>query len=223
VERARAGLDQVEEWLDESRNHEQLAELARLRARAHAERGEGAAATRSLERALAEARETQSPRVSLGIELERVLEHPAAGAAATQAPELERLLDEATKLGSAPLRLRAGEGLGEALRGGGRESEAEQTLRATLRLVQDCGGQYAGAYRVHLLLAESLLASGRADEGRQSLENAEREVSRIAEGLDTEAAAALESLDSMRRLRRLAQQHGRSQPAVRSDSAPSIP
>jgi hypothetical protein len=89
--------------------------------------------------------------------------------------------------------------------------------------VQDCGGQYAGAYRIHLLLADSLLDSGRGEEGRQSLLAAEREVARIAEGLDAEAAASLERLEPIRRLRLLMREPGGQPETVSAAATPPIP
>jgi eukaryotic-like serine/threonine-protein kinase len=152
--------------LSEGNNREQQAELDKLRGEHLLASGglgnrEGrAAAAAVLRRAVAEAEESHGVVELLSARLSAAA-LPGRGRAALA--ELERLRAEADALGNALLRLRADEAVARAALAAGDPGRAQAAARAGLELAAACGG-YAGAYRLHRLLAVALERGGHSAE-----------------------------------------------------------
>jgi tetratricopeptide (TPR) repeat protein len=146
------------ELLAGERSREQQAELARLQGEWHRLRGERAAARAALGRALAEAKASQAAVELLAVRLSAA-EAGLAGGESSPSRELERLAEEAAALGHAELRLRAAEALAFTALAAGDAPRAARAARSGLATASACGG-WAGAYRLHQLLARALERGG---------------------------------------------------------------
>jgi len=168
------------ELLREGTNQEQEAELDRLRAELYLARGEpgdAAAAATALRRAAAAATASHGVVEILAVRLSAA-DLPGAGSL----DRLERLRAEADALGHARLRLRAAEAVARAALAVGDLERAQRAARAGLEQVSAHGG-YAGAYRLHGLLALALEAGGaRLDAAAESRRAAE-EIARLGRDL----------------------------------------
>jgi tetratricopeptide (TPR) repeat protein len=192
IEAAGERLRAAGELLAGGKNREQRAELDRLRGehfRARDGPGDRAAAGETLRRAVTEARESHGV---VGLLAARLSATDAAadvpGRSKAGLAELERLRAEAEALGNARLRLRAAEAVARAALAAGEPVRAQAAARAGLQLAAACGG-YAGAYRLHRLLALALERSGhRADLAEAVVERrrAGEEIARLGRDLAPE-------------------------------------
>jgi tetratricopeptide (TPR) repeat protein len=160
--------------LSEGKNLEQQAELDRLRGEQLLALADRAGAAAALRRAVAEAEESHGVVELLAARLSAAA-LPGRGRAALAG--LERLRAEADALGNALLRLRAAEAVARAALAAGDPGRAQEAARAGLQQATACGG-YAGAYRLHRLLA---LALERGGHGAESAAEAVAERRRAAE------------------------------------------
>ncbi len=170
------------------KNHEQQAELERLRGEAllaAGGRGDPAAASLALRAALAEATASHAIVELLAVRLSAAGLPRGSGetreAAAALAP-LERLRGEVEALGNARLRLRADEAVARAALAAGDAARAERAARDGLEQAAASGG-YAGAYRLHWLLAGALERGGRRAEAATERRHSAEEITRIERDL----------------------------------------
>jgi eukaryotic-like serine/threonine-protein kinase len=186
------------ERLDEGTSLEQQAELARLQGEWHLLRGDRAAAREALRRAVTQAEESHSVVALLDARLSAVQAdlagHPGKthpGKARADVERLERLQAEAEALGHARLRLRAAEIRARAALAAGDPKGAGTAARGGLAAAAGCG-DYSGAYRLHLLLAQALERGGRRAEAAAERDHAAREVARLGRGLEPAQKTAFE-------------------------------
>jgi len=151
TESAGKRLQEADELLRSGDNREQQAELSRLRGEALLARGERGAAAVALRRAVTEAAASHGVVELLSARLSAA----ALSGRANGLADLERLRAEADTLGNARLRLRAAEAVAAAALATGDARRAEVAARAALEQAAACGS-YAGAYRLHRLLAAAL-------------------------------------------------------------------
>jgi len=169
------------ELLGEGTNQEQQAELDRLRGElllARGGPGAGAAASAALRRAVTAAEASHGVVELLAARLSAA-DLPGAG----QLTALERLRAEADALGNARLRLRAAEAVARAALAAGDPERARRAARAGLEQVSSHGG-YAGAYRLHSLLARALEAGARPGDAAAESRRAAEEIARVSRDLD---------------------------------------
>jgi tetratricopeptide (TPR) repeat protein len=201
TEAAEARLNAAAELLREGKNQEQQAELDRLRGELLLARGDRAGAVAALRRAVAAAAASHG-----------VVEHLAARLSAADLPgagreslaALERLQREADALGHARLRLRAADAVARAALLAGDLGRAQKAARAGLEQVNACGG-YAGAWRLHGLLAHTLEAGGAHTEAAAERRRAAEEIVRVGRDLTAEQRKSFDRLveiqDGIQRLR----------------------
>ncbi|HEV7515966.1 MAG TPA: tetratricopeptide repeat protein, partial [Thermoanaerobaculia bacterium] len=173
------------ELLTEGKNREQQAELERLRGEELLARGDRPAAAAALRRAVAVATASHGVVELLAARLSAARAAGLAGVAG-----LERLRAEADALGNARLRLAAAELVAAAALAAGDPGRAERAARAGLEQAAACGG-YAGAWRLHLLLARALERGGRpqaagAPEAATQRRRAAEEIARVSRDLTPE-------------------------------------
>lgn len=156
LEAAGQDLDTAERLLAGSPNGEQRSDLLRLRGEWHLQRGETAPAREALRRAEAAAEASHGVVALLQARLAR-----ARLEGSRKLPELRALAAEAETMGHRGLELQAAEALGEAALAAGRLEEAETAARQGLAAVADSGA-WSGAFRLHLLLAQTLERRGLA-------------------------------------------------------------
>jgi tetratricopeptide (TPR) repeat protein len=140
----------------------------------------------------------------------------AAGATAPTSPvaavaAIAAIAAEAERLGHAPLVLQAAEGLAGAALAAGDPAAAEEAARRGLRWAERCG-PYAGAFRLHLLLARAIEAEvatgGRgattasAAEAAVERQRAAQELARIESNLTAEQRQSFARLAEVRDLGR---------------------
>ncbi|HEX4959823.1 MAG TPA: tetratricopeptide repeat protein, partial [Thermoanaerobaculia bacterium] len=163
------------EMLREGKNREQQAELDRLRGELLLAQGDRAAAAAALRQAVASAEASHGVVALLSARL--------SAAAGAKLAELEKLRAEADALGNARLRLRAAEAVATAALAAGDLGKAQKAARAGLEQAAACGG-YAGAYRLHLLLARALERGGHsAVEAAAERRRAADEIARVSRDL----------------------------------------
>jgi eukaryotic-like serine/threonine-protein kinase len=192
--RAAAGL------VDEGKNLEQQSELDRLRGEHLLARGasgghdDRTAAAVALRQAVTEAEQSHGVVALLAARLSAA-SLPGRGRSALA--DLERLRQEADALGNALLRLRADEAVARAALAAGEPARAREAARAGVELASACGG-YAGAYRLHRLLALALERGGRSAEAlaEASAERrrASEEIARVSRDLAPEQRGSFERL-----------------------------
>jgi tetratricopeptide (TPR) repeat protein/TolB-like protein len=181
------------ELLSVGNNREQQAELDRLRGEHFLARGDRAAAA-ALRRAVTEAEESHGVVELLAVRLSAAA-LPGRGRAALA--ELERLRAEADALGNALLRLRADEAVARAALAAGDSGRAQGAARAGLQQAGACGG-YAGAYRLHRLLALALERGGHSAESiaeaAAERRRAAEEIARVSRDLAPEQRKSFERI-----------------------------
>jgi tetratricopeptide (TPR) repeat protein len=113
--------------------------------------------------------------------------------------QLHAVTADVERLGHVPLWLWAEEGTAGAALAAGDPLAAEAAARRGLRLADRCGS-YAGAWRLHLLLARALAARGAAGEADAERQRAAREASRIETGLTPEQRQSFSRLPEVKEL-----------------------
>lgn len=170
----------VEELLERGENHEQRAELERLRGLLLLSQGRREESRQAFRRALAEAGESGNPATLLAAHLSE-----AGAAGRVSLAKMEALYAEAEELGHARLRLQSAEEVVRAALAAGDAERAREVARDGLRIAA-AGGGYAGAYRLHELLAQALVKSGQAAEAAEESRRAREELTRLAQDLSPE-------------------------------------
>jgi tetratricopeptide (TPR) repeat protein len=196
TEAADERLKAAEELLRTGNNREQQAELLRLRGEELLARGERAAAGAALRRAVSEATASHGVVEQLAARLSAAAGGTGTGTgtgkggAGAPLAGLERLRMEADALGNARLRLRAAELVAAAALAADEPGKAQAAARAGLQQAAACGG-YAGAYRLHGLLARALERGGPGGtaataEARTERRRAAEEIARVNRELGPE-------------------------------------
>ncbi len=180
------------ELLKGGHNPEHQAELDRLRGVQLSASGtpqDRAAAAEAFHRAIAEARESHGLVALLSARLSAA-EAPGPGSALAA---LERLHSEVDALGNARLRLRAAEAVARTALAAGDSGRAQRAARAGLEQAAACGG-YAGAYRLHLLLAQALEKGGQIAAAAAERRRAGEEIARVSRDLAPEQRKSFERI-----------------------------
>lgn len=177
LEAARKHLDAAALLLAGGRNGEQGAELLRLRGDWHRQRGEIAPARQALQQAVTKAEASHSAFPLLQARIAR-----ARLEGGRKLDELRALQAEAEALGHRGLELQAAEALAEVALATGRLADAEAAARRGLEAVQDCG-TWSGAFRLHLLLAQTLERRGLGVEAAGQRNRAAAELARLRRDL----------------------------------------
>ena len=185
-----ARLAAAKEWLAESGNREQSADLETIRGEWHSRRGEPEPARRAYERAISLARESGGRAALLQARL-------AAASASGSATELARVLSEAESLGHALLTLRAGEALARAEAVRRRFDRAESISRRAIALADRTGWE-SGRYRLEVLLGRALAGRGNAAGSAEAHARAAQSVAKLRENVPAAMRPAFEALPSVR-------------------------
>ena len=196
---AESALAKVERILAAGMNSEQKSTF-------HTLRGEMRLARRALPEAKAAFAEAVKEAVA-SHGLDRVLRARLGLACATVASgdptgglkQLRPLLAEAQRIGHLCIRLRILEAMGQAERERGDFNAAESRLREATRLLQTAGA-YAGAFRIHLGLAELQERRGNAGEAKASYARAKALCAAIRSDLSPLQRAAFDRIPEVRRL-----------------------
>jgi tetratricopeptide (TPR) repeat protein len=205
-EAAAERLAQAAKWLEaagQDRDDEHLAQLASLRGENALRRGDAAAARASFQQAARRAEASHSITARLQARLGGALAASAAGRPGALA-ELRAVDEELQRLGHAPLLLRAVEELAAVELARGQAAAAASAARRGLGLAGQCGS-YAGAYRLHLLLAKALRARGAAAEAAEERQRGAQEVARLRANLAPDQRKAFDALPEVRELGEQAQ------------------
>ena len=193
-------LESVGAMLESGGNHEQRAELLRLRGELHRKRHESAAALRAFQSALEEARAGHALVALLFARLGSVAaslnQNGDAQAAVT---ELAKLESEADPIGHALLELRILETLALAELRRGQLERAEQAVSRALRRAGRCGS-YAGAHRLHWLHSQILQARGSEAAATSARGRAAAELLRIRTALDPTQRQGFDQLVEVREI-----------------------
>jgi serine/threonine protein kinase/Tfp pilus assembly protein PilF len=188
LEAASQRLDAAERLLADGPNAEQQSDLLRLRGAWHLRRGETAPAQEALRQAVLQAKASHGVVTLLQA---RIAQARLEGSRRLQ--ELRALQTEVERLGHRGLELQVAEALAEVALAAGQLAEAETAARHGLDIVQDCG-TWAGAFRLHLLLAQALERRGLTSEAAGQRERAAAELARLrsdlAPGQQSPAAVA---------------------------------
>src|SRR5215210_813773 len=177
LEAARQRLDVAERLLAGGPTAEQRSELLRLRGEWHLRRGETAAAREALRQAVSEAQASHGAVTLLQARIAQARLEGSRGLAA-----LHALQAEAAALGHRGLELQSAEALAEAALATGRLAEAETAARRGLEAVQE-SGTWAGAFRLHLLLAQALERRGGGAAAAEERRRAAAELARLGGNL----------------------------------------
>jgi tetratricopeptide (TPR) repeat protein/predicted Ser/Thr protein kinase len=177
LEAARQWLDAAERLLAEGPNAEQQSDLLRLRGEWFLRHGETGAAREALRQAVVRAEESQGVVTLLQARIAR-----ARLDGSRRLPELRALQAEVEALDHRGLDLLVTEALAETALASGQLAEAETAARRGLAAAQDCGA-WSGAFRLHLLLAQTLERRGLATEAAGQRESATAELTRLRSGL----------------------------------------
>jgi tetratricopeptide (TPR) repeat protein len=194
-------------------NAEQLSELQSLRGKGLLLAGDAAAALAAFRLAEAQAMASHGVVARLQARVGRALaaafaaagrggSRPGSGAGAggsARWAELHAATAEVERLGQLPLLLWAEQGMAAAALAAGDAAAAEEAARRGLRLADRCG-PYAGAYRLHLLLARALAARGAATEAAAERRRAAQEAARVESGLTAEQLQAFARLQEVQDL-----------------------
>lgn len=192
LDAARQRLDTAERLLASGANGEQEAELWRLRGLLHLRHGETALAREALRRAVAEAEASHGAVTLLQA---RIAQARLQGGQALA--ELRGLRDEAARLGHRALELQAAEALTEAALARGDMAEAETAVRQGLDATRQ-SGTWAGAFRLHLLLAQVLERRGLPGEATGHRDRAAIELARLRNELAPKGPDAVEAVAAAR-------------------------
>ncbi len=169
-------------------NSEQLAELYSLRGEGLLRAGDRAAALAAFRLAEAHAKASHSLVVQLRARLGRSL--ASSGGSGGDLRTVETAIE---RLGDVPLLLRAAEGTAAAALAAGDAAAAEEAARRGLRRADRCG-PYAGAFRLHRLLARALEARGARAEALEERQRSAQELARIESGLTPDQRRSLAGL-----------------------------
>jgi tetratricopeptide (TPR) repeat protein len=186
LDATRKGLDAAERLLTSAANGEQEAELWRLRGLLHLRHGETARAREALRRAVTEAEASHGAVTLLHA---RIAQARMQGGPALE--QLRGLRDEAGRLGHRGLELQAAEAVTEAALARGNVTEAETAVRQGLDAARESGA-WAGAFRLHLLLAQVLERRGMATEAVSHRDRAATELARLRSELAPGGRGAVE-------------------------------
>ncbi len=200
-EAAAERLTEAERWIAETPNREHEAELARLRGEVALGQGRPDEAEAFFESALENARGSGGflAEMSARRGLARIaLARGGAGAEAA-AMALAEVVEEARRTGFATLFLEASVDRAEALWRAGSDDSARRVAREALRVTAGRDG-YAGAWRLHRLLAEIHEARGDADDARRAWAMAQSEIERIREGVQGAERQAFNELPEVQRV-----------------------
>jgi serine/threonine protein kinase/tetratricopeptide (TPR) repeat protein len=167
-------------------DEEQWAELEAVRGNVLLRAGDVGGARAAFRRGLQHAARSHSVVAQLELRLGMARTELPLGAASRQA-ELRAVLDQAERLGDIPTQLAARESLADAELQSGDRNAAAATARKALHLIDRCGS-YAGAYRVHLILARALNGQPEAMAERSA---AGREAQRLESDLTREQRTTL--------------------------------
>jgi len=174
LEAARQRLDVAERLLADGPNAEQRSELLRLRGEWHLRRGDTAAARDALRQAVSEA---QASHGAVTLFQARIAQARLEGH--RKLSELHAIQAEVAALGHRGLELQTAEALAEVALAAGQLAEAEAAARQGLEAVQ-ASGTWAGAFRLHLLLAQALERRGGAAEVAAAAEQRGRAAAELA-------------------------------------------
>ncbi|HYU32760.1 MAG TPA: tetratricopeptide repeat protein [Thermoanaerobaculia bacterium] len=177
LETARQCLDTAERLLAGTPNGEQRSDLLRLRGEWHMQRGETAAAREALQQAMTAAQASHGVVALLQSRIAR-----ARLGGSRKLPELRALRTEIGAIGHRGLELAVTEALAEAALAGGQVEEAEAAARQGLEAVQESGA-WSGAFRLHLLLAQTLDRRGLLAEAAGERERAAADLARLRSNL----------------------------------------
>jgi tetratricopeptide (TPR) repeat protein len=173
LDATRQRLDAAERLLAGAGNGEQEAELWRLRGLLHRQKGETALAREALRQAVAKAKASHGMVTLLQASIAHTRLQGGQGL-----EELRGLRDEVTRLGHRGLELQAAEAITEAALARGDVAEAETAVRRGLGAVQESGA-WAGAFRLHLLLAQVLERRGLTTDAMDHRNRAATELARL--------------------------------------------
>ena len=192
-------LDQVGGRLEGSGNHEQLAELLRLRGELYREQRQIAAAARQYQEALREAQASHAILELLSARLGSAIASLASSDTGSAFSELQKIESEAQQIGHALLRLRSLEALANANLARGQLSQAESAVTGALRIARRCGS-YGGSYRLHLLRSKILSARGAAAESQRELAQAAEELQRVRGQLAADQQRGFDQIEEVREI-----------------------
>ncbi len=202
LEAAAERLDEAAGWVGEAPNREHEAELARLRGEVALGRGNATEARRHFRAALESAEGSGGFLAEMaarrGLARTDLARGERAGAAAA-ARELAELVEAARRTGFATLFLEASVDLAGAHLRSGDPAAAERVARDALRATAGRDG-YAGAWRLHLALAEAHETRGQADDAARSWAMARSEIERVREGVSGAERQAFTDLPEVRRV-----------------------
>jgi len=192
-------LGQVEEWLDQGGNREQQARLRLLQGQRHLLRGELEAAAERLAAAVADAEASHSVVTAL----EAKLSLGRVALAEKRFEEARRLLlsilSEAEELDHTRLRLQSAEATAIAQLATGDFTAAEEILRTALRLVAS-GDSYAGTFRLHTLLAQTLEATQKSEAASRARRDAVESLESLRQEISPERLKFFDTLPAVRPL-----------------------
>ena len=195
------------ELLREGKNREQQAELDRLRGELLLAQGDRASAAAALRQAVASATASHGVVALLSARL-------SAAEVGGKLAELQRLRAEADALGNARLRLRADEAVAKAALAAGNLGKAQKAARAGLEQAAACGA-YAGAYRLHLLLARALETGGHGTDQAEAISERRRAADEIVRVSRDLSPAQRGFFDRIAEIQNGTEQDGAGRPGVK--------
>ena len=181
-------LDAAGRLLAEAPNREQSADLLRLRGAWHLRRGETGPAREALQQAVIEAEASHG---IVALLQARILQARLAGE--REQAELRALLAEAEGLGHRALELQIAEALAAAELDRGDLAQSEAAARRGLEVARDSGA-WAGAWRLHTLLARILERRGLVREAAGERAQATAELGRLRRDLTPEQRRPFEAI-----------------------------
>jgi tetratricopeptide (TPR) repeat protein len=185
-------LAQAENWVRETENREQAADVQILQGRLHLFRGNRSGARQAFARALPLARESGS---TVSLLNARIASGSAAAGAGIAA--LDAALHDAEALGHALLTIEAAEALARAELSAGRPRDAGAALARALAVAEKAGWE-AGLYRLDALAGEVRAASGDEAGAAEDYRRAARRIARLREGLPRDLSTSFLSLPAVR-------------------------
>lgn len=191
---ARSALSEAESRLEQSTNHEQAADLARLLGRLAAAQESGGAVRAALTTATREAEASENGPTILRVRAWRMLLEPGRGTA-----EAEVVISEADALGNALLRLESREAAATRWLATGDAESAARAAQRGLRIAA-ANGAYGGTYRLQALLARARTELGEADAAAEALRASGREIERLRAELDDDQRASFDRRVDVRRV-----------------------
>lgn len=193
LESAAEPLRRARGWLEAGPNREQQAELERLEGMRLLALGRAAEAGAVLRRARTAAQESGSRLAGLATDIAVGEQLLAAGEARQARAQLATAVAEAERIGHAVLELAGRAALARAEGALGRRREAEAEIRRALAEARN-HAPYAGAWKLHLALADLLAGRGEAAEARAEQARAQAELERLGADLEASQRAAIDRL-----------------------------